>query len=140
MADDDRLLDELGRRPLDYSRKRFLWTWIAVGVLAVLTGLALISASRSTDTNLEQTEDIARVADQTADAAQQSADDVDRVPARRRPACPVSRARTGRTAHRGYPGRATRARPARRVTWARPEPRALKGAPEHRARPDPPEL
>ena len=29
MADDERLLDELGRKPLDYSRKRFLWTWLA---------------------------------------------------------------------------------------------------------------
>ena len=76
MADDERLLDELGRKPLDYSRRRFLWTWLAVGVLAIMTGIALISAGRTAETNLEQTDDIARVADQTADAAQASTDQV----------------------------------------------------------------
>ena len=51
MADDERLLDELGRKPLDYSRRRFLWTWLAVGVLAILTGIALIAAEPNVGTS-----------------------------------------------------------------------------------------
>lgn len=41
---DDRLFDELGiqgRQTLRYVRARFLGTWLALALLALLTGLAL---------------------------------------------------------------------------------------------------
>ena len=63
-------------KALRYSRLRFLATWLALGLLAILTCAALIAASRGAQTDLQHTEDIAQVADENAAEAQQSTDDV----------------------------------------------------------------
>ena len=47
---------------MEYSRRRFLGTWIALGCLAILTAIALIAGANNADTNNDQTEDIARLA------------------------------------------------------------------------------
>jgi hypothetical protein len=76
--DPDALLAEIaaqGREMLRYARLRFLATWLAVALLAVLTSAALVSTGRNAKTNLEQTDDIARVANATADEAQKTSDD-----------------------------------------------------------------
>jgi hypothetical protein len=57
------------RSMLRYARMRLLATWMVIGLLAILTAVALSAANRATKTNLDQTEDIARVSQQTADAA-----------------------------------------------------------------------
>jgi hypothetical protein len=67
-------LAESQRDVLHYSRARFLATWFCVGLLAVMTGLSLIAATRNARTDLEQTDEIARVASTTADAANKQAD------------------------------------------------------------------
>ena len=64
------------KQVLHYSRSRLLATWLAVALLAILTSVALILALRNADTNLEQTDDIARVASTTADQAQADTDDI----------------------------------------------------------------
>ena len=77
--DFDQLTNQLqanNKRTLGYSRSRFLWTWLAIGLLAILTCFTILLALRNADTNLEQTDDIARVAQTTADSAQQSSDDI----------------------------------------------------------------
>ena len=77
MTGPDELLTQIQdntRRALWYARSRFLGTWTAVALLALLTGVALTVAGRSAKTNLQQTEDIARVADTTADQAATTAE------------------------------------------------------------------
>jgi hypothetical protein len=79
------LLDEIAnntKMALRYSRLRFLATWLIVGLLAMLTCIALILAQRNAKVNLKQTDDIARVANvsakqasTTADAAAKQSDD-----------------------------------------------------------------
>jgi type II secretory pathway pseudopilin PulG len=74
----DDLLEQISdntRQALRYARLRFLGTWIAVALLAVLTGIALFATGRNTRTDLQQTEDIARVAHTTADQAKTQGDD-----------------------------------------------------------------
>ena len=61
---------------LHYARLRLLWTWLAVGVLAILTSIALLLAIRNANTDLEQTDDIAKVANATAEKANQDTDDI----------------------------------------------------------------
>lgn len=61
---------------LQYSRLRFLATWLAVACLAIMTCAALVSASRNAQTDIEQTDDIARVANTTAESAEQDTDDI----------------------------------------------------------------
>ena len=79
--DFDQLFEELrksNRQVLHYTRSRMLGTWLAVALLALFTGIALSLALRAADTNLQQTDDIARVANTTADAAaKQSQDTID---------------------------------------------------------------
>ena len=59
---------------LRYARMRFLGTWLAVGLLALLTCIALLLASENAKTNLKQTNDIANVAHDTADEARAQSD------------------------------------------------------------------
>ena len=129
MADDERLLDELGRKPLDYSRRRFLGTWLALGTLAILTGVALTLAIRNADTNLEQTDDIARVAQSTADGAQESTDDVVRF-LRGEQGIPGVPGANGEDGTPGQPGAS--AQPGDRGRRARRVPRASRGHPVQR--------
>lgn len=83
MAERRPTMDELAMKQsmanveaLRYSRKRFLWTWLALGLLAFLVGGAAFFALRANDTNLEQTDDIARLARASAHKANQSTDDI----------------------------------------------------------------
>ena len=69
-------INEGNRQTLHYARSRLLATWLAVALLAILTSVALLLAIRNADTNLEQTDDIARVASTTADQADQDTDDI----------------------------------------------------------------
>jgi hypothetical protein len=69
----DKVLENT-RNVLQYMRQRFLWTWFSIGLLAVLTSFALYLATRNAETNLKQTDDIARIANQTADSAAKQAD------------------------------------------------------------------
>jgi hypothetical protein len=62
------------REIMRYMRNRFLWTWLAIACLALLTGFALIIATRTAETNLKQTDEIAQLANHTADAAAEQAD------------------------------------------------------------------
>ena len=55
---------------LAYSRHRFIGTWVLVGVVAVLTGVALVLVGREGDTNDEQARELAQLADEKASAAQ----------------------------------------------------------------------
>src|SRR6478672_10391683 len=73
----DRILEEIGKQgkaTLHYSRTRLLATWLAIGLLAMLTGIALWLAIENASTNLEQTDDIAKVANKTADSAKKQSD------------------------------------------------------------------
>lgn len=75
----DELLEQISNNTalaLRYSRLRFLGTWIVIALLAILTAIALSLAIHSAGTNLQQTDDIARVADDNAQAAKESTDDV----------------------------------------------------------------
>ena len=58
---------------MHYVRSRFLWTWLAIGCLALLTGFALVLATQTAETNLKQTDDIARLAKQTSTQADTTA-------------------------------------------------------------------
>ena len=62
------------QQTLHYSRSRFNMTWLAMGLLTILIGFTLLLAIRTADTNLEQTDDIARVANTTADSAKEQSD------------------------------------------------------------------
>ena len=64
------------RRTLHYSRHRFLWTWLALGLLAFATGVLFLVADRQGDIDDEQTLEIAELADDKAVAAQESSDEV----------------------------------------------------------------
>lgn len=73
------LTDQLqkgNKQTLHYSRSRFLMTWLALGLLAILIGITMLVALRQADTNLQQTDDIARVANTTADAAVEDTDQI----------------------------------------------------------------
>ena len=77
MSSTDELLAEISentRRTLHYSRARFLATWLVVALLAMLTGVAIILANNAAETNLKQTDDIARVANHTAKTASAQSD------------------------------------------------------------------
>ena len=77
--DPNELLDQLGEQNSDvlqYSRHRFLWTWLALALLAVAMGFTTLLALRSADTNLDQTDDIAKVAHNEAKVANQDVDDI----------------------------------------------------------------
>ena len=74
----DELLEQISantRETLRYARLRFLGTWLCLGLLAMLTGLAIVLATETAKTNLEQTNDIARVSSDTADAAKKQSED-----------------------------------------------------------------
>ena len=76
-TDIDRILNEIrnsNKQVLQYSRRRLLATWAAVAILAILTGLAIWLALRNASTNLDQTDDIARVANITAQEAKDTSD------------------------------------------------------------------
>lgn len=75
----DQLLEQIAdntRQALRYSRNRFLATWLAVALLAILTCIALVAASRNAQTDLDQNEDIAKVANTNAKEANATTDDV----------------------------------------------------------------
>lgn len=75
--DPNELLEQIQKntgQALRYARMRFLATWAAVGLLAILVCLALSLAINTSKTNLEQTDDIAVLASDTADDAQETAD------------------------------------------------------------------
>ena len=64
------------KETLRYSRERFLGTWLALSLLALLAGLALwlsIDTAREQD---DQTEEVAMQASETADGAQQSSEEI----------------------------------------------------------------
>ena len=69
-------VQEGNKQTLRYSRSRFLMTWLALGGLAVLVCITMLAALRQADTNLEQTDDIARVASSTADQTAEDTDDI----------------------------------------------------------------
>jgi hypothetical protein len=69
----DKIIDST-RNVVHYMRQRFLWTWFAIGLLAILTSFALILATRTAETNLKQTDDIAKIANTTADSAKAQSD------------------------------------------------------------------
>jgi Collagen triple helix repeat (20 copies) len=76
---EDNILDRAQanlRAGVGYARTRFLWTWLALAVLAVLIGLALFFADRNSDINAAQSDDIANIARKEAQAAQESSDDI----------------------------------------------------------------
>ena len=58
-----------GKQTLRYTRMRLLATWLALALLAILTAATLIATSRNAQTDLDQTEDIAVLASDNADAA-----------------------------------------------------------------------
>ena len=69
----DKIIDST-KNVVRYMRQRFLWTWFAIGLLAVLTAFSLWLATRSAQTNLDQANDIARIANETADSAKKQSD------------------------------------------------------------------
>ena len=74
---EDRLLEEIGeqgKKTLHYSRTRLLATWLAIALLAMLTGIALFLSIQNGNTNNDQTEEIARVANTNAEHASKQAD------------------------------------------------------------------
>ena len=68
----DKIIDGT-KNIMHYVRSRFLWTWLAIACLALLTGFALIVATRTAEANLKQTDDIAQLAKQTANSADATA-------------------------------------------------------------------
>lgn len=64
------------RATLNYSRMRLLATWLAIALLAILTCLALVAASRNAQTDLKQTDDIAHLANANAKEASESNDQI----------------------------------------------------------------
>jgi hypothetical protein len=75
----EQLLEEVkkgNKATLRYSRMRLLATWLAIALLAILTACALALAMNAADTNLEQTDDIARLANANATHASQQTDDI----------------------------------------------------------------
>lgn len=69
----DKVIDNT-KQVVQFMRTRFLWTWAAISLLALLTCFSLLLATRNAETNLEQTDDIARVANTTADSAKKASD------------------------------------------------------------------
>ena len=80
MADDPNTVvdqfDEQNRQALQYGRHRFLWTWLAVGLLAVLTAISLEVAVTTAHRQNESVKVTAADASATADSAQASNDEV----------------------------------------------------------------
>ena len=73
MLDPEDLADQIDaqtRRTLEYGRHRFLWTWLAVALLAILTSVSLILAANTAkhqNENVKLTADTAKTqADATA--------------------------------------------------------------------------
>jgi Collagen triple helix repeat (20 copies) len=78
-TDFDALLEEIrkgNRATLHYSRSRLLGTWLAVALLAILTCIALIALDNNAATDLKQTDDIAQLANSTANQADADTDDI----------------------------------------------------------------
>jgi hypothetical protein len=69
----DKVLENT-KQVLGFMRRRFLWTWLAISLLALLTAFSLILSTRTAETNLEQTDDIAHVASATANQAKKQSD------------------------------------------------------------------
>ena len=61
-------IDEQNRRTLQYGRKRFLWTWLAMGLLALLIGIALEVAVETAKRQNENVKLSADTANTKADA------------------------------------------------------------------------
>ena len=68
--------DAQNRETLQYGRHRFLWTWLAVGLLAVLTAISLEVAVTTAHRQNESVKVTASDASATADNAQASNDEV----------------------------------------------------------------
>jgi Collagen triple helix repeat (20 copies) len=68
--------DKQNRQALQYGRHRFLWTWLAVGLLAVLTAISLEVAVKTAHRQNESTKVTAVDASATADEAKASNDEV----------------------------------------------------------------
>jgi len=69
-------ISEQNEEVLGYSRKRFLGTWLAIALLAIMICVLAATSLKSASTNLDQNEDIARVAHLSAEKANQSTDDI----------------------------------------------------------------
>lgn len=77
--DQDKLLAKLGEQNekiLRYSRLRFIGTWAWMGLIALLAAIAIWAAVRNAKTDIKQTDDIARVAQETAESADASTEDI----------------------------------------------------------------
>ena len=75
----DELAGELASssaRTLRYARDRFLGTWLALALLALGVAILFLAWRGQSDTDHEQSRDIAELADEKAVAAQQSSDQV----------------------------------------------------------------
>lgn len=75
----DNLLDQIGiagKRALVYSRRRFLWTWLAISLLAILTCAALWLGIRGAQNDNAQNTVLAANANHTADTAKEGTKDV----------------------------------------------------------------
>ena len=68
--------EEANRKALWYSRSRFLWTWLALGLLALATGILFLVAEHQGDVDNDQTKDIAELASDKATKAQKSTNQV----------------------------------------------------------------
>ena len=62
---------------VQYSRRRFLGTWLALALLALLTGILGFVALSTESENDEQAREIARLANARGVATQQQADDIE---------------------------------------------------------------
>ena len=69
-------IDAQARRTLEYGRHRFLWTWLAVALLAVLTAIALEVSVNTAKRQSDTISDTADTASEQASAAQASTEEV----------------------------------------------------------------
>lgn len=69
-------ISDNNQRVLGYSRRRFLWTWLALGLLGLMTAVAIWLAIRSVEQSQKTTEAVAAQARHTADGAQESNDQI----------------------------------------------------------------
>ena len=76
-TDFDRLsLEAEEHTALKWGRTRFLWTWLALALLATATGIALWTGARNAERIDETSEALAREASEDAAAAQESSDEI----------------------------------------------------------------
>ena len=59
---------------LHYSRKRFLWTWLALGLLALAIAILFLVWNEQANTDEDQTRDIAELSQEKAESAQKDTD------------------------------------------------------------------